>query len=221
MIYSEIGIANTAVGYTALMDNKKGSYNTAIGSGSGTFNTGNYNTFLGRWAGRPRDGKTTINFEWTTCLGSGSVATNSYQVILGTEKEHVYTHLPYQINSSDESFQNNSVDSNLGLDFITSLTPKQFDLTSSNEKTPRKHIGLNAKDVKSVMDQMGIDYAFYQDHSVTGGANRKTVSYDGLVMPLINAIKELDQKNKDLEKSFNDRLKLLEDKMIPAPSQMW
>ena len=223
-IYLESGIANTGVGYTALMDNKKGSYNTAIGSGSGTFNTGNYNTFLGRWSGRPGDGKTTINYDWTTCVGSGTVASNSNQVILGTEKEHVYSYLPLQINSSDDSFQINSVDSNLGLDFIIKLKPKQFEVISSNEKSARIHIGLNAKDVKKSMDEMGIDYGFYQDHSLTGGLDRKTVSYQALVMPLINAIKELDKKNKeleqknnDLEKSFNDRLKLLEDKIISAP----
>jgi hypothetical protein len=206
-IYSETGSANTGVGYTALMDTKSGSYNTAVGSGAGTFNNGNYNTFLGRWSGRPTDGKTLTTYNWTTCVGSGTFATNSNQVVLGTEKEHVYSTVPIHISSSDESFHKNSVVSKVGLDFINRLEPIEFEsATNSNEKEPRKHLGLSAQSVKKVMDEMKIDYALYQNHEITGGLKRETVSYMELIIPMIKAIQELNQNNDDLK----DRVESLE-----------
>lgn len=214
-IYSENGSANTGVGYTALMDNKNGSYNTALGSGAGTINEGSYNTYLGRWSGRPIDGKTLVKFDWTTCVGSGTAATNSNQVILGTDKEYVYSGFPIHITTSDESYQQNVVDSNLGLEFIKKLRPIEFELANnSSEKDPRKHLGLSANDVKKAMDELGIDYAFYQDHTKTGGLARKTVSYEELFFPMIKALQELEKKIKDLESSFQERINKLESKIV-------
>ena len=206
-IYSETGSANTGVGYTALMDTKSGSYNTGIGSGAGTFNNGNYNTFLGRWSGRPTDGKTLINYNWTTCLGSGTVATNSHQVILGTEKEHVYVSFPTHIMTSDETFHKNSIASKLGLDFINRLEPIEFEsATNSNEKEPRKHLGFSAQSVKRVMDELDIDYALYQNHEMTGGLKRETLSYMEFMPAMAKAIQDLNKKNNDLQ----DRVEALE-----------
>lgn len=199
-IYLETGIANTGVGYTALMDTKSGSYNSALGSGAGTYNNGSYNTFLGRWAGRPVDGKTLTDFNWTTCVGSGTFATNSNQVILGTEKEHVYTAFPTQITTSDDSLQKNIADCKIGLDFINRLKPIEFELdNNSNEKVSRIHLGLSAKDVKKCLEDLGLDYGLYQDHSKSGGLKMETVSYMGMTIPMINAIKELNQKITSLQ----------------------
>jgi hypothetical protein len=196
---NEEGIANTAVGYGALFDNVKGNYNTAIGSGSGNNNSGSYCTFVGRFAGR---GPPNLiqKWEWTTCLGSGTVATNSHQVILGTEKEHVYVGFPTHIMTSDESFHKNRVVSKVGLDFINRLEPIEFELaTNSNEKEPRINLGLSAQSVKKVMDELDIDYALYQNHEITGGLKRETLSYTGFIPPIIKAIQELDNKIQDMK----------------------
>jgi hypothetical protein len=210
-IYSESGSANTGVGYTALMDNKTGSYNTAVGSSAGTFNNGSYNSFLGRWAGRARDGKTILNYNNTTCVGAGTVATNSKQVILGTENDNVYSFQPIHITSSDESFQKNSVDCKLGLGFIKKLHTIEFELVNnSSEKDPRKHIGLRAKDVKKTLDDLGMDYALYQDHEITGGSKRETISYQELVVPLIKSLQELDDIINEEIKEIKDEIAVLQ-----------
>jgi hypothetical protein len=200
------GSGNVGVGFGVMFDNLKGSYNTAIGSGSGNNNQGSYNTYVGRYAGRGTP-NSTQKWDWTTCVGSGTVATNSHQVILGTDNEHVYTSFPTHIMTSDESFQKNSVVSKVGLDFIDRLEPIEFEsATNSNEKEPRKHLGFSAQSVKRVMDELDIDYALYQNHEMTGGLKRETLSYMEFIPAMAKAIQDLNKKNNDLQ----DRVEALE-----------
>jgi hypothetical protein len=58
----------------------------------------------------------------------------------------------------------------------------------------RYHHGLIAQEVKSVMDNKGIDFGGYQDHSVKGGEDVLSLGYSELIAPLIKAIQELNAK---------------------------
>ena len=84
------GIANTTIGHTALYDNEIGNYNVALGSAAGNNNKGSNNTFIGRRAGRKSDG-TIVNYNYTTCIGTESIATGNRQIILGTSLDNVYS----------------------------------------------------------------------------------------------------------------------------------
>jgi hypothetical protein len=80
--------------------------------------------------------------------------------------------------------------------------------TDGSKKRTRFHQGLIAQEVKTVMDSMGVDFAGYQDHSLIGGDDVKSIGYTELIAPMIKAIQELTIKNKALE----DRIILLESK---------
>ena len=58
----------------------------------------------------------------------------------------------------------------------------------------RYHSGLIAQDVKQVLDDMGLDWAAYQDHSVSGGEDVKSLGYTQFIAPLIRAIQELSAR---------------------------
>jgi trimeric autotransporter adhesin len=49
------------------------------------------------------------------------------------------------------------------------------------------------------MDEMGIDFSGYQDHSFNGGKDVLTLAYESLIPPLIKAIQELNERIKQLE----------------------
>lgn len=61
-------------------------------------------------------------------------------------------------------------------------------------KRTRYHHGLIAQEVKQVLDDKGIDFGGYQDHSIKGGKDVLSIGYDELVAPLIKAIQELKQE---------------------------
>ena len=58
-------------------------------------------------------------------------------------------------------------------------------------KRNRLHQGLIAQELKQVMDEMGVDFAGYQDFKVNGGDDRLTIVYNELITPMIKAIQEL------------------------------
>ena len=67
----------------------------------------------------------------------------------------------------------------------------------------RYHHGLIAQEVKSVMDNKGIDFGGYQDHSVKGGEDVLSLGYSELIAPLIKAIQELNAKVDALSAKVN------------------
>jgi hypothetical protein len=67
----------------------------------------------------------------------------------------------------------------------------------------RYHHGLIAQEVKSVMDNKGIDFGGYQDHSVKGGEDVLSLGYGELIAPLIKAIQELNAKVDALSTKIN------------------
>lgn len=74
-----------------------------------------------------------------------------------------------------------------------------FKENDGSRKRTRYHHGLIAQEVKEVMTQNNIDFAGYQDHSVSGGADVLTLGYEELIAPLIKAIQELNARIQQLE----------------------
>lgn len=63
----------------------------------------------------------------------------------------------------------------------------------------RYHHGLIAQELKSTLDTLGEDHAAFQDHSITGGLDVKSIGYAELIPNLIKAIQELTQQNIELK----------------------
>ena len=63
----------------------------------------------------------------------------------------------------------------------------------------REHHGLIAQEFKQVLDNLGIDHAAYQDHSVNDGMDVKSIGYAELIPNLIKAIQDISAKVESLE----------------------
>jgi hypothetical protein len=60
-----------------------------------------------------------------------------------------------------------------------------------SKKRSRFHHGLIAQEVKAVLDDKGIDFGGFQDHSVKGGDDVLSIGYEELIGPMLKAIQEL------------------------------
>jgi hypothetical protein len=80
----------------------------------------------------------------------------------------------------------------------TVLSPTVKD---GSQKRNRLHQGLIAQEVKAVMDDLGVEFGGYQDHSLNGGTDVKSIGYQELIAPMIKAIQELSEKIKVLEEA--------------------
>lgn len=60
-----------------------------------------------------------------------------------------------------------------------------------SKKRNRYHHGLIAHEVKAVIENSGVDFGGYQDHSIAGGEDVLSIGYDELIAPMIKAIQEL------------------------------
>jgi hypothetical protein len=228
---------NTYIGY-ATGSNVNSTQNVAVGSGAqqggagsnGGFNvavgydalnivtSGETNTAVGHSA---LDLLTTAN----NCAGLGYNAqvTGSNQIQLGDSATTTYAYGAVQ-DRSDARDKTEIRDTQLGLNFIMALRPRDFKWDMREDYRPpapppdateeekyayaeacklsnlthdgthtrtRYHQGLIAQEVKQTMDELGVDFGGYQDHSIKGGDAVLTIGYEELVAPLIKAIQEL------------------------------
>jgi hypothetical protein len=197
--------------------------NTIIGVSSGVgITTQSNNTICGYFS----DVRDNLNNSYANCSVLGAnirgIISGSNQVQLGDSATNTFVYGTVQTRS-DSRDKTDIQDTQLGLNFIEKLKPRDFrwdyresyietiinpetqeatvfhlDKDGSKKRT-RKHHGLIAQEVKAVMDEMGIDFGGYQDHSFKGGADRLTIGYEELIAPLIKAIQELSSRVKQLE----------------------
>lgn len=113
-----IGTFGIAVGESSVAN---GSSGISIGQQAGTLSNGSNNTFIGNGAGKYSSANT---FENTSCLGAASVCTGSNQVQLGGAGTTPYAYANLQLRS-DARDKADVVESELGIDFILGLKPKQ------------------------------------------------------------------------------------------------
>ena len=72
-----------------------------------------------------------------------------------------------------------------------------------SKKRSRFHHGLIAQEVKVAADDLGVDFAGYQDHAVGGGLDVLTIGYEELIAPMIKAIQEQQAKIELLESKLD------------------
>jgi len=109
--------------------------------------------------------------------------------------------------SSDANDKSNIADSDLGLNFVSQLTPRKYTLNSGDSN--RTHYGLIAQEVKTVLDNNSIsttDFAPYIkaelkeiESDVGTGEYKYALRYEEFISILIKAIQELEQRVQDLE----------------------
>ena len=205
-----------------------GENNVAIGNGVAPLLTsGTQNVFLGANAGRFHlDGTGVTTDSNCVFLGYDARSTGENQVQLGNSAQTTYAFGAVQ-DRSDRRDKADIHDTKLGSDFILSLRPVDFrwdyrddyveevDDGVDEEGNPLSHVVIHEKDgskkrnrfhhgfiaqeVKETMDRLGIDFGGYQDHSINGGNDVKSLGYQELIAPMVKTIQEMDMRIKALE----------------------
>ena len=132
------GYSNSAVGYNALNGLGSGYQNVAVGNGAGqTVSTGYQNVFVGGGAGQGVStnyqntavGTTAYNsssnYINSACFGYNAEVTGNNQVQLGNSSTTTYAYGAVQ-DRSDARDKTDIRDTQLGLDFILALRPRDF-----------------------------------------------------------------------------------------------
>jgi hypothetical protein len=212
--------ANNCFFGNAGTENTTGISNCNFGNSAGRFTTSGYrNSNFGHEAG---EGAAmfggAVN---TSCFGYDAQITASNQVQLGDSATTTYVYGTVQ-NRSDVRDKADIEPSGLGLAFINKLRPvsyrvnyredyyekvdgKRVELPNDgSKKRSRKHYGLIAQEVKQTMDELGVDFGGYQDHSVKGGKDVLSLGYAEFISPMIKAIQELSARVESLEKQLKE-----------------
>ncbi len=223
LLNNTTGYYNTANGYEALLHNTTGGDNIANGSGAlvanttGTNNTaegnsalynnitGSYNTAIGYNADVASG-----NLTNATAIGYNAKVNASNKVRIGNSSVTVIEgQVNWSVGSDIRLKDNIEYSDKLGLEFVNGLKTATF--TYKNDSTKRLHDGLIAQDVKKSLDQLGLKFS-----GLTENENEEKIlnlSYAEFVIPLINSVKELSNKNQDQQKQI-DELKALVKSLI-------
>jgi len=212
---------NTAVGSGAMFANTTGTVNTAIGRSAGGANTtGAQNIFIGLDSGNATLSHTTGSYNTFIgrCNGSSAASTNqlvitaSVSVIAGKGDSTGFISPSgggvYQGNNSstwsqtsDRRLKKNIVDNNTGLEKLTQIQVRNFEYRLPEEVTdlPQDQaiakngvqLGVIAQELQQVLPEC----------VKTESTGVMTVDTDNLTWYLINAVKELTARVKQLEEA--------------------
>lgn len=120
LFYNVSGGPNVAIGVAALFRNTSGSYNVALGAEALGKNTvHNRSTAIGHGALADTDFSDTIG------IGANTAVTGSNQAQIGASDVTVYCYGAVQ-NRSDERDKTDIQDTNLGLNFLMKLRPREY-----------------------------------------------------------------------------------------------
>lgn len=212
-----------------------GTNNVVVGATSGAnLTSGINNTIVGCNAGNLGASSQAFDeFNGCSIIGYNSRATGDNQVQLGASGTTVYAYGAVQ-DRSDARDKADIRDSQLGLDFILALRPVDFrwDMREDyvrysdgrlveilpkdgSKKRRRFHHGFIAQEVKSVLDQRGLDFGGYQDHKVNGGCDILSLGYTEFIAPLVRAVQELSAHNSALEQRVVELEALKRNKYSP------
>jgi len=197
---------NTAIGYHSL-------YNTYSNSGADTYNvgvgfkagdlisTGTNNVILGASADPSANSATN-----QIVIGYGATGTGDNSVSLGnTSISSIKGQVAFST-YSDMRIKKNIVDNDLGLAFINKLHTVKYNLknpadypealleerfktgdASRPTDNTKMQDGLIAQDVKTVLDELGVEWSGWSENDSNG---KQSIQYGALTVPLIKAIQE-------------------------------
>jgi trimeric autotransporter adhesin len=199
---------NIAIGRNALYLNTTGASNVALGYQAGNVNTtGSNNTFIGATAD-----VSSAALSNTTALGYGAIVDASNKIRLGNASVTLVETYGSFVTVSDKRLKTNINDNFIGLNFIKAVRPVQYEL-----KTQKGIVydGFVAQEIDSIMQKQGIknfsglarpqNPTFDIANPTYTEGGYYTVSYATFVVPLVNAVKELD--------ALSEKLKVNSDKL--------
>ena len=201
-----------------------GTQNTCLGNTAGSnLTTENVSTCLGDNAQVTGSNQVQIGGSTTTTYAYGAVQDRSDErdkaeiqdIHLGLDFIEALTPRSYKLDYREDYRENTTETQDVvvgqdeeGNDIIEQQevfipdSRQLGDIThDGTHKRNRLHCGLVAQEVKQVMDDLGVDFAGYQDHSLNGGQDVKSIGYSELISPLIKAVQELSARVKVLEGS--------------------
>lgn len=188
---------NTAMGDFTLPDMTAASNNTAIGHEAGKgITTGSDNTLIGADITVTTPISTNL-----TVIGAAVTASGSNKVIIGNPSVTSVGGYAAFTNYSDKRLKTNiTYDNLLGLNFISQLQPATYTYKEDQNKVIRN--GLIAQDVAEVLSSLKKEFSGIQ----TDENGYFSISYEKLVLPLINAHQELDKELSKLELRYQQAL---------------
>jgi len=212
--YSETGEKNTAVGYWALGNSITGSNNTAIGENASPWNqTGSENVVIGSQAGRHvAAGGNHTSFSNSIFIGyevRGSAQGVSNEIVIGHEaigrgsntvrignddtENNYFTGSVFAdatLLTSDKNLKTNITNLENSLEIVSKLQGVRFDWKKEENITEGQgsKIGFIAQDVEKVVPEL----------VATDSDGKKSLSYSEINAILVEAIKELEQNQKEL-----------------------
>jgi hypothetical protein len=211
---------NTSMGNQSLESLTNGSFNTAFGAYAGdNLTTGAGNTYLGYYA---LPSAVDVADEILIKAGTGTSMTGG-----GTETVRIGVQTDYITNdfgenatwthSSDRRIKRDIKDTNLGLEFILKLQPKEFkkkapseyppefeqyDASVTERKNPdRIHYGFVAQEVKEAMDKVGhSEFPVWKENP----DGMQELGETELITPLVKAVQELTEIVKSQQKEIEE-----------------
>ena len=213
------GQHNSFFGVTAGNSNSVGNENTFLGAHAGYYNSlGNNNTFIGNFSGQDNisgSNNTFIGFEANpisgglsnvTAIGAEAMVTASNTVVIGN---NAIVSIGGQVSwgtLSDRRLKTSIESEDLGLEFILSLRPVSYNYKTKGQKGMR-YTGLIAQEVEASLQKIGKSFSgiVLPQHP----NDFYSIRYGDFVIPLINSIKEQEE-----------RIKYLEDKILELEKKL-
>lgn len=200
------GYSNVAIGGSTCYNNTTGYHNTGVGVLALYANaSGDHNTAIGSNADTQVDGLTNA-----TAIGYNAKVNASNKVRIGNANITVIEgQVNWSVGSDRRLKENIEYSDKLGLEFVNRLKTVTF--TYKNDSTKRHHDGLIAQDVEETLNQLDINFSGIAENE----NNEKTLnlSYAEFVIPLINAVKELNKQSQVQQKQI-DELKQMVNNLI-------
>ena len=233
------GDGNTGVGYNAMTALTTGSGNVSFGRASGTtITTGSNNTVIGKGSDVSASGA-----ENQVVIGQGATGTGDNEIALGnTSISAIKAQVTSITGYSDKRIKRDIRNNDLGLAFINKLRTVKYRLknpadyplalrekrfTEGNVMRPQDnekvYDGLIAQEVKSVIDELGIEWSGWSKNDSDG---KQGIQYGALTVPLVKAVQELsttvdilEQQIKELEYEKRSTLGMLEKRIHELESE--
>jgi len=220
---NSIGIYNTTSGYQSLFSNSIGSYNTAVGFYSLYGSIGSFNTALGSGSGSGITSGSNL-----TCLGSNaqpSASNATNEITLGDGNVTSLRCAVITITSlSDARDKKNIKDLNLGIDFLMKIKPRLFywdkrewydnNISDGSKMLKKPTAGFIAQELDEVQTTTNSEWL----KLVLKDSPQRLEATPGNMLPImVKAIQDLKKENEVLNADNNKLITTiteLKDKLI-------